>query len=525
MTALTNEARRDRGAYYTPDDVADWIARRVVPAAGPAPRVIDPSCGDGQFLLAAWRILRRRLPPRATLEQRCELAAGCLFGMDLDESAVAAARTRLLAEITGAHAMARPESGLLRERLESQLRCQDGLLADPPGDGAPFDVVLTNPPFLNSRRQTKQLDADVRRQHRMHFQSARGAYDLFVLFLERAWQLLAPGGRCGAIVPNKLAVLDYAEPCRRLLTEQAELMWIADASRTRLFTAAGVYPLLLGFRRQSLTGTPVEVVLIRSRDQLGDPQPPSRMVSQGQFKAAPWRLHGELDVESRLATVPLGELADWHAGTAGFAATETAGLLREADELPEDEQAGGRWAEFVVSGSIRPYRLSNGSVRFMKRRWRRPLLDLDSPALSARRQRMYTQQKILVAGMSRGLAAAWDGRGRALGVQAYAATDLRADRLYLLALLNSSLLACLFQLRFSGKRLAGGYFSINKSQLVQLPVPAPDTSCPRQQALIDLAARRENCEAADADRLDQQIDRLVLELYGVERRELEEAAV
>ena len=74
-----------------------------------------------------------------------------------------------------------------------------------------------------------------------------------MLFIERALELLRPGGRCGLIVPNKLATLEYAAACRRLLIEQTCLNTLADFSDCDVFAAASVYPQVIVFEKTSPT--------------------------------------------------------------------------------------------------------------------------------------------------------------------------------------------------------------------------------------------------------------------------------
>src|SRR6185295_16422758 len=83
------------------------------------------------------------------------------------------------------------------------------------------------------------------------FATARGNFDLYVLFIERAIELLAPGGRCGLIVPNKWATLDYARPCRELLLGQTTIERVIDLSDAKAFAGTSVYPQVLMFSKKS----------------------------------------------------------------------------------------------------------------------------------------------------------------------------------------------------------------------------------------------------------------------------------
>src|SRR5207253_627917 len=59
-----------------------------------------------------------------------------------------------------------------------------------------FDAVLGNPPYVRPHR----IDAAEKRYLKRAFTTFRQKSDLFVCFMERAVQLLAPGGRLGLLV-------------------------------------------------------------------------------------------------------------------------------------------------------------------------------------------------------------------------------------------------------------------------------------------------------------------------------------
>src|SRR4051812_36585131 len=119
--------RRELGAYYTPPSVAARLTELALTDLAGAPRVCDPACGEGAFLLAAGELLAARGIPRETI------ARDLLWGVDIDGGAVDAAR----ASIT---AWAGTSPG-------DHVRVGDGLDASP-WKGT-FDAVIGNPPFLN----------------------------------------------------------------------------------------------------------------------------------------------------------------------------------------------------------------------------------------------------------------------------------------------------------------------------------------------------------------------------------------
>jgi hypothetical protein len=249
-------------------------------------------------------------------------------------------------------------------------------------------------------------------------------------------------------------------------------------------------------------------------------------------------IHDGLDVERRVPTQPLAQLATVHSGTTGFAARQTADALVVQDELGD---RGGY--PFVVSGNIDRYRVVLGAVRFQRRDFTHPVLPADVQWLTDNKRRLYGGQKLVIAGMTKRLEVAFDSTGLALGVQVYAAAQLREDPHYLLGILNSKLISYLFRQRHAAKHLAGGYLAVNKGPLERIPIRTVERSqgddgdrknClirsvrrmnALQQSLSDAATenQRSHLERRIAAQ-DRRIDQLVYELYGVteeERRRIE----
>ncbi len=398
------------------------------------------------------------------------------------------------------------------------------------GNRGGFDAIVGNPPYINIRLLTQARGEAIKRYFRGRYQCAYRGYDVFVLFLEKAFELLRPGGACGMIVPNKLASLDYALPCRSLLLEQTTLRQITDVADLKIFPDAGVYPYIVIWQKQ-LADVDHCVAVSRPRTprDLAAPRKPATVRQKSLSAAAGFHLHGRLDVEARVATRPLGQCCSLHSGTSGFVAQRLAG------DLLEHDQAGDRPCfEFVVSGNIDRYRVRTGRVRYMKRSYARPVLPIGCEQLSARKARLFREPKIVIAGMTRRLEAALDPGGLALGVQVYAAADPQEDPRFLLGLLNSKLLSYLFRIRFQAKRLSGGYLAINKGQLTRLPirlvVEGESRELAWREAVIGAVQRMAELQAAgdagddaathekrvaEFHRVDRQLDRLVYQLYAV----------
>lgn len=548
---LKRAARRTSGVYYTPAVIANYIVREtlslVAQPSGDLPRVLDPACGDGVFLGAVYRQLVERRCHLArsqplTFAERRDVLLEQVFGIDTDPGAVEAARmalARLACDVNDSHERTVPDAEMIdsvAKSLAPNIRCGNALRdVECLPKGKPFDAIVGNPPYVNIRLLTRGNHAVTKQYFQQRFRCATGAYDLYVLFIERSLELLRPGGVCGLIVPNKLATADYAARCREMLLRETALHRIDDLTALNVFPDAGVYPYVLVCRKGSPAANHAfDVSQVDTLEELAT-RGSTRHISQASLSAGRgFAIHGELDVESRVATEPLGRRAVLHSGATGFTAHRLADALQEQRTADAAETGD---LEFVVSGNIDRYSVRLGNVRFMQRTFRRPVLPQKTDVLSDNKRQLYCGAKLVIAGMTRRLEAAYDPGGLALGVQVYAAAEPTDDPRYLLGLLNSKLLSHLYRLRFGAKRLAGGYLAINKGPLGQLPIRVIDHDSRVErhhyQRLISLVTRMQELRADQSvtdsgmaarqrtiQRVDGKIDRLVYQLYNLTNDEI-----
>ncbi len=174
--------RKAHGRFYTPAPIARRLAELALgPLVEPGAtlRVIDPACGDGAFLRAA----RGVLPGEAL---------STLLGVDSDAAACAAC-SRDGYDTLAANAL---------------------LTALPLG----FDAVLTNPPYLSVKRAP--FEPEERRALTARYRTARGQFDACALFVERALELLHPGGRYALLLPRAILANREHEAVRRILLQE-----------------------------------------------------------------------------------------------------------------------------------------------------------------------------------------------------------------------------------------------------------------------------------------------------------------
>lgn len=207
MNFMKNEsAQKLRGGYYTPPDLATFLARWVKEIS--PKRLLEPSCGDGVFFSALAKVKGF---------QKTNVVG---FELDEEEAAKAEARSR--------------EVGL-RAEIHSQDFLQWAI--DHFGDSEPrFDAVVGNPPFVRYQYLPEpfQLRAEqIFRQLELPFTKHTNAWVPFIL---ASMSLLRPGGRLAMVVPAEIIHVTHAQSlrsylgceCRRLVIIDPEELWFTD---------------------------------------------------------------------------------------------------------------------------------------------------------------------------------------------------------------------------------------------------------------------------------------------------------
>ena len=197
LVALDGQlARKSRGAFFTPPAIAHFLASWAV-AGRPNATVLDPTCGEGIFLLAAALELRKLGSPDEGLDQQ-------VYGVDVHQQSLGGTMQLLEAEGLDAHL------------VES-----DFFELSPFGDSSAtlpeFDAVIGNPPFVRYQQHAgaarrRSLEAALREGVRLS-----GLASSWAALLVHAAAFLKPDGRLAMVIPAELLTVGYAEPVRQWL--------------------------------------------------------------------------------------------------------------------------------------------------------------------------------------------------------------------------------------------------------------------------------------------------------------------
>ena len=267
-------AQKLRGGYYTPVDLASFIARWI--AELKPEKVLEPSCGDGAFFQA--------------MAEVGNLGGVTVTGFELDDAEACKAARRA------------KELGLQNSKVLSEDFL--GWAIDNMGDGGErFDAVVGNPPFVRYQFLPPQFQtraAIIFDELGLKFTKHTNAWVPFIL---ASMSLLRPGGRLAMVVPAEIIHVTHAQSlrsylgkeCRRLVIIDPEELWFKGTLQGAVILMAEK----LSSPRQKTEG--LGMVPVRGRNFLL--RPPSEIFSEpqsinGKTVAGKWT-RALLDIETR----------------------------------------------------------------------------------------------------------------------------------------------------------------------------------------------------------------------------------
>lgn len=198
-TGDSEQLRKERGAFFTPLPIAEYLARWAVLDQADA-KIMDPTCGEAVFLLEAGKQLKGLGRDAAEIGDQ-------LFGFDLHDTSLEWA-SKLLEE----------------DDLDATLKQADFFSVATPDQltsSVPWmDAVIGNPPFVRYQRhigEARDLSKQAALRQGVRLSNLASSW---AALLVHACGFLKPEGRLAMVLPAELLTVAYAEPVRNWLKER-----------------------------------------------------------------------------------------------------------------------------------------------------------------------------------------------------------------------------------------------------------------------------------------------------------------
>ena len=309
-------------------------------------KILDPACGSGSFLIAAYTDLlnyhrdwyvkdgsqkhTKEIYQGSggqwllTTQEKKRILLNNIYGVDIDSQAVEVTKLSLLLKVLEGE----PEETigktlkLFRERalpdLGNNIKCgnsligpdfyqnqQMSLLDDDERyrinvfdwdaefsaimKAGGFDAVIGNPPYIRMEG-FKELKDYLRSKYLSHEERS----DLYTYFIEQGHKLLNTSGRFGMIVSNKFLRANYGKPLRDFLNHNTKINRIVDFAGLPVFAGATVRTIVLLTSRANGRKQPIQYAPPLSLEKfiavIGGTLPIDEAISDSTYEMAPQAL-------------------------------------------------------------------------------------------------------------------------------------------------------------------------------------------------------------------------------------------
>mgnify|MGYP002510207168 CR=1 FL=1 len=302
VVELKSEYIKTKGAISTTDFIADAICKEIFanrkleePKDILDLKILDPCCGSGVFLIAAYEYLANAFmgfvsesnqwcivngdKKYLTIAAKQKIMTSCLFGIDCDPTAVEVTKMSLALKIVDDLDMTvLNEIGIFGDKILSgihkniiigntlvdvdipchskdiknirPLNIKNTVYKSVFDEKQGFDYIIGNPPYV----ETKFFKADslpVYEYLKNHYTVFEGKADLAILFIEKAMDLLNFGGSLGMIIQRRWFKTQYGRGIREFIAAGKYLHKLLDIETNSLFKGRVTYVSIMILTKQA----------------------------------------------------------------------------------------------------------------------------------------------------------------------------------------------------------------------------------------------------------------------------------
>ena len=229
-------------------------------------KIIDPACGSGAFLITAFEFLLNYnkylddkifdLVGTSDLfsDRTKEILQNNIFGVDLNKESVEITKLSLWLKTA--------DKNKTLASLENNIKCGNSLIDDPEIAGnlafnwekefpeifanGGFDIVVGNPPYVSA----EYISEIEKTFYEKNYYSAYGRQNLYIIFYEKAINLLKENGNLGFITPYTILKNMYYKEIREYILKNTSILEIIDFKGITVFQDAGVDSIILLLKKE-----------------------------------------------------------------------------------------------------------------------------------------------------------------------------------------------------------------------------------------------------------------------------------
>jgi type I restriction enzyme M protein len=240
-------SKSKKGQYFTPRVIIDTCVRILNPSR--KEYIIDPACGSAGFLVHSMEYVWAKYNMN-DYQTKSHYAGRYLWGIDFEEKSTKISRAIMLIAGDGKSHIFKENSlefSKWDSKLNNALEGKD-LIGDEENRKLKFDILMTNPPFAGEIKENwlKALYSIVPEGK---VKSMGSAISRHILFIERALDMIKPGGRMVIVLPQGIFNNTNGEYIRKFIMKKARILGVVGLNGNSFKPHTGTKTSLLFLRK------------------------------------------------------------------------------------------------------------------------------------------------------------------------------------------------------------------------------------------------------------------------------------
>lgn len=251
--SLSEEIKKSKGIYYTPKFIVDYILNKTLKEhdilSNPCPKILDISCGCGNFLLEAYDILYEMFEyyrHELKIENiHKHIIENCIYGVDIDKNAVDILNNSLR------------NKDIDSEVLKTNIYCFDSLNKNNLGQDVinlfwenKFDYIIGNPPYIGHKSLGKEYKNFLLKEYSEVY---RDKSDIYYCFYKRVIDLLSEDGIVSIITPRYFLESISGKHLRNYILNNSYINEIIDFNGSNIFKNISIASCIITLSKKCIT--------------------------------------------------------------------------------------------------------------------------------------------------------------------------------------------------------------------------------------------------------------------------------
>ena len=248
MQQKETDAVKDRGAYYTPKAIADFLVKWGFEHSINPVNILEPSCGDGAFLRSLSESLGSTKYPTARI---------LAIEMNRGESEKARNKVKALKR------MQNVTSNVVTSEYFGYMSASNKR------SKRKFDLILGNPPYIKQSKFEIGRDQALSRMEELGLKINQQS-NAWVYFVIDTISRMSSNSRIGLVIPSDLLQLDYAKKVQDWITRNLDNTLIIGFDELVFPNIQQDVILLLGEKNNNSNGKKLGLISVKNASALNN---------------------------------------------------------------------------------------------------------------------------------------------------------------------------------------------------------------------------------------------------------------